>query len=520
MILIAVLVVIALGAMVAATLIFRMRAEVASASASDRGEQAMSAAMSGVNVARIVVRQYVNAQAGDSATAADAGDAQSWMDNPQVFQNKLVVDDGANRWYFTIYAEPDSDTTRVAGLSDTPEFRYGLTDENGLININYADRATLALLPGMSPELADAVLAYRGGGGASGATQTVVAAPSGGVSDPLGLNDSDSFTSSSSSSSSSSTSSSRSRESGASSQPAKKDEPIFESDSETAVVAKGPLSVLDELLQVPGFNATLIYGPDRHAPTSAAGDAMSSAAPSYGDNAPLRSLLTTFSYDRDVDSTGKARTNVNSAAEALEKLGLSEEMVRVIRLYRAEGYKFASPADLAELRFVLKADHKEYPQYKKGDEVDFKASAEDLTIVMDKLTASASGGKLHGVNVNTAPKAVLAAIPEIGPNLAEQIVGVRGTLDAEKRATVAWLFTQGAVEAAAFKQIAPKLTARSRQFRVRCVGFGWPSGRYRMIEAVIDAASGEPRVLYLRETTRLGAPMPLTPTDLGATGSR
>src|SRR5262245_49328845 len=91
MILIAVLVVIALGAMVAATLIFRMRAEVASASASDRGEQAMAAAMSGVNVARIVVRQYVTAQAGDSATAVDAGDSQSWTDNPQVFQNKLVV---------------------------------------------------------------------------------------------------------------------------------------------------------------------------------------------------------------------------------------------------------------------------------------------------------------------------------------------------------------------------------------------------------------------------------------------
>jgi len=128
------------------------------------------------------------------------------------------------------------------------------------------------------------------------------------------------------------------------------------------------------------------------------------------------------------------------------------------------------------------------------------------------------------VNVNTAPAAVLAALPPIGPALAEAIVTKRRELldeahqwpDEDGRPTMgalqtpAWLYTTGVVDdPETFKRIAPLLTARSYQFRVRCIGYGVPSGRFRILEAVLDLAEAEPRIVYLRDITPLGLPFAL-----------
>ena len=99
--------------------------------------------------------------------------------------------------------------------------------------------------------------------------------------------------------------------------------------------------------------------------------------------------------------------------------------------------------------------------------------------------------------------------------MAQQIVGVRGNLDAQTKATTAWLVSQNIVDAQTFQNIAPLLTTRGYQFHLHCVGFGWPSGRYRMIEGVIDLGSGTPRVVYLRDTTRMGLPFALDAGQIG-----
>ena len=57
--------------------------------------------------------------------------------------------------------------------------------------------------------------------------------------------------------------------------------------------------------------------------------------------------------------------------------------------------------------------------------------------------------------------------------------------------------------------IAPFLTTRSLQFRFNVVGYGARSGRFRVLEAVIDAGSQPARLVYLRDLTRLGLPFPI-----------
>ena len=133
---------------------------------------------------------------------------------------------------------------------------------------------------------------------------------------------------------------------------------------------------------------------------------------------------------------------------------------------------------------------------------------------MDRLTAGSGRGRKRVaglVNVNTARAEVLATLPGLDANLAQEIVDVRGGLDAETKATVAWLYTQNLLDADEFKMVAPHVTARGFQFSVRCVGFGVPCGRYRVLEAVLDLAGQVPRIAYLRDITRLGMPFALDP---------
>ena len=75
------------------------------------------------------------------------------------------------------------------------------------------------------------------------------------------------------------------------------------------------------------------------------------------------------------------------------------------------------------------------------------------------------------------------------------------------------------VDAALFKRIAPFLCARSYQYGFRVIGFGLPSGRFRVLDVVIDVAPDEPVITYLRDLTRLGLPFKLEPEASPAQGT-
>jgi hypothetical protein len=158
-----------------------------------------------------------------------------------------------------------------------------------------------------------------------------------------------------------------------------------------------------------------------------------------------------------------------------------------------------------------------------GGWIESGVGAEQLPTVMDRLTVSpvravrASGAMLRTaqpglVNVNTAPAEVLAAVAGIGEELAREIVAARGQIDPAKKTTPAWIYVDNLVDAAKFKEIAPRLTARSFQYRIRCIGFGVPCGRFYVVEAVVDMATSSPRIVYTRNLTRLGLPMALDVT--------
>ena len=129
----------------------------------------------------------------------------------------------------------------------------------------------------------------------------------------------------------------------------------------------------------------------------------------------------------------------------------------------------------------------------------------DLEILCDKATTSNSQTLKGLVNVNTASAAVLAALPGMS-EAAQRVVEARGS---DVSSNISWLYTQGVLDADKFKQVAPYLTASSYQFRIQCVGYGVPCGRFRVLEAVVDLSGPTPQILYQRDRTRLGLPFSL-----------
>ena len=447
-VLVAVLLVTALVALIAAGLIFRMRAEVATATADARGEQAYETAMSGVAAAMLVLHN-------------SARDMTTWYDNPEVFQNQFVADDGSDRWFFTVYADDPTEQAPV---------RYGLTDEASKVNLNSAPPETLLALKNMTAELVACLVDYR---------------------------DADTDPS-----------------------PDGAEQDYYDSLRRPYAVPNQALATMDELLMVKGFTGQVIYGQDSNLSAVLGvrtGDGTGRTAARSRDGSPdrgLRGMATVYSSEPNVDNAGRPRVDLNSDIPA-GAVDLPEATLKFIRLYRAEGGKFENPCDLLEMRYELKQAHPD-DKLEAGAEIESGVMAEQLPVVMDRLTTKPTGARrpLVGlVNVNTAPAEVLAVLPSLDVNVAQQMADLRRDLPAEAKNTVAWLYTQNLLEAEAFKKAAPYLTARGSQYSVRCIGFGVPCGRYRVLEAVIDLSRGTPRVAYLRDITRLGLPFALD-TDL------
>jgi len=388
-----------------------------------------------------------------------ADDPEIWLDNPEVFQSREVAA-GAETWYFTVYA---------ANAEDEDEVRYGVVDEAAKLNLNTVSEDTLERLDRLTPELRDCLLDYRDKDAeprSSGAEQT-----------------------------------------------------YYDSLPFPYVMANGPFATVEELLMVKGFTADLVYGDDanfngRLDPNEDDGVDRLPRDDRDGELDPgLRDLLTVHTVVPNVDREGRPRIDINGG-DLPEDLVLSEATRTLVEVYRAEGNTFNHPAEVAGLRFQVKKKHKKYPDLRKGTWLRENLAQGDLETLLDRTTAKAQRKMKGLVNVNTAWAEVLAALPGLDSGLAQQIVDVRSGLSADTRSTMAWLYVQGVLEADVFKEVAPYLTARSFQFRVRCVGFGVPSGHYRVLEAVVDLAGERPRLAYVRDTTRLGLPLVLDPEQV------
>ncbi len=454
-----VLVIVAMLSLAAVGQMLIVQSETGAAEASRDGHQARATAMSGLYRAMALLEAYPN-------------NYQARTDSPEIFKEQLVTGDTETGWHFTVFT---GDTSDKSGAS----VRYGVEDEAGKININTASPETLSALPGMTDELVDCLIDYR---------------------------DRDKET----------------RQSGA-------EQDYYDALPTPYRIANGPLRTLEELLLVKGFTGPVVFGEDANLngllePNE--DDADETFPPDDGDgqlNRGLRPFATVISYEPNIDNEGAERININrekpdSLVEKLKEAGFGENIVNFLKAARNANVKFTDPSQLLGMKLEVEDNGDSRPRRGRrrpaGKKTTIKSGvdADNLPLVMDKLTIGGRGRKgenlLFGrVNINSAPKEVLSALPGLDEDIAQQIVDTRAGLDEQTRSTTAWIYTQNIVSDKVFKKVSSLLTARSYQFRVRSFGYSLSCGRFCTLEAIIDSALGTPRIVYLRDLTHLGVPM-------------
>lgn len=433
-VLVAVLVVIMLASMVVLSLMFHVRAEETATAAGTGSEQAWAAAMSGIYEAMRVAGQTVPGGLG-------------WQNNSETFRGRLVVDDGSDQWYYSVYAMGDS---------DQEEMQFGLTDEASKLNINTATETNFTKLPRMTPYLVQGLLDFLDADGTP--------------------------------------------------RPEGAEQEYYDTLSRPYGVLNRSISTLDELLLVRGFTPSLLYGEDsnlnfRLDPGENDGDERFPPDNKDGKlDFGLRQYLTISSYDLNEDTTRAARIQLVDPRATLPDSGFPQALVQYIAALRRNKIVVAHPAELLEAKGKFKDEN--------GAEVEMPSGVgkTELPDVLDRFTTTAERRLPGLININTASARVLQTIPEIDEALADSIVAARGGLRPEQRRTPAWLYQEALVNADLFKKVAPHLTARSLQFHLQVIGYGIPSGRFRVLEAIIDLAAPKPTIAYLRDITRLGLP--------------
>ena len=285
--LIAVLVIVVLASMVALSLLFRMRAEQAAFSASAGSEQAWHAAMSGIQQAMHLAKR-------------GGPDANIWQNNPSALRHQQVLDDGSDKWYFTVFtpAPPEEESVR-----------FGMVDENRKLNLNKATAEMLSACTVLSPQQIEAIT-----GSSLTNTQS--------MADPLSI------------------------------------------DVILGGPMRPHFSTMDELLKLPGFTPGVIYGEDANHnyhldPNEDDGVLLFPPDDSDGQLfLGLQEVATVFAYEFDIAADGSPRFQLNSTNRTVPEFIIPEQTAAYIEAAWSNKVIFKTPAELLEGKLTNTVDGK------------------------------------------------------------------------------------------------------------------------------------------------------------------
>ncbi len=458
-----------------------MTSEYKASASFTRAAQARAFAESGVHYAAALLSDPTNAGA-------------NTCNNPEAFQGQAVGEgtDPARQGRFSIVCPAGPDEQLAGGAS----FRFGVIDEGGKINLNTLIkldksgkilRDMLMKLPDMTEDIANAIVDWvdaddqPGAGGAENEYYSALSPP--------------------------------------------------------YRAKNGPIDSIEELLLVKGIaeQPALLLGTDRNRNGILDGD--------EGDAGPgWAAYLTVYSRELNVDSEGQPRIYLNGDDLAQLYTDLSNAVdadtaayLVLARVYKPASMtklpknaktssgggaqkstkqkasqKIASIYDLIDTYVTIPAeDPKGEPTYVVSPLTADGQLRELLPVLLDRTTTS-KGQDIYGrININTAPAAVVAALPELTALDVEVILATRPSLDStdpldDAYKTPAWLVLDANIKPETMKKLEKYITTRSQVYRLQSVGYFDGPGPIARVEAVIDTNNGRPRIMYYRDLTELG----------------
>ena len=375
--------------------------------------------------------------------------SEGWIDNSTDFEHQLVYDDGSDQWYFSVFRR---------GVLETDEIIFGVVDEASKLPLNATNVLQLMKVPHMTLPAVEALADFVDGDS--------IARDNGAEQDSYDLL------------------------------------PVPYS------IPNKPVSFLDELLLAQGVSAGHLYGEDanrNHKLDANENDADALFPPDNQDgtlSGGLHRFFTLHSRDWNVNRNNQPRLDINTATLDPAPAGLTDETVAFLMAKRKAGQSFASLADLVNATLIVTEENQAQRELKSG------VGTGGLSQLQDRFTTDPKQIRLERVNINTAQASILAQVDGIDEALANTIVSARQGLSPEASRSIAWLLEESLLDADQFKQIEPFIAARSFQFHIQVIGYALPSGRYRVLESIVDLIGSEPRVLYIRDLTKLGVPYP------------
>jgi len=339
---------------------------------------------------------------------------------------------------------------------------YGVSDEESRLNVNEASSDELSRLPDMTPDIVAALVDWRD------ADNEVT--PGGAEAD------------------------------------------YYLSLRPPYVPRNGPLQTLRELLMVRGVSRELLLGRDLHL------NGLLDASEEGGDEAELdvsdtgwAGLLTVNSSVNNVNAGGYERVNIQTADEAALTgvKGITPEIAKAIVAWRRQN-RFGSIADLLDVVAARSDNPQGSPANANPGPRPAPANApaanpsgpkvisDSLLMEMADDLTTQSGEELAGVvNINTASLEVLACLPGLSRELAQAIISLRQS--SGFFANIASLLRVPGMTLDSFKQVAPRVTARSETFRILSEGKISSTGARQRIQEIVHVGLRSVTTVSCRE---------------------
>lgn len=351
-----------------------------------------------------------------------------------------------NGYFWILHPDPQQDQN----------YAFGITDEAGKLNINSATSDELMMLPDMTdPDVADSIVNW--------------AAPASAA--PPGPNGAESD--------------------------------YYQSLPEPYMCKNSPFETVEELLLVQNVTPQLLFGSDLNRDgvidpaernLAGGGTTFNSVGGVNSDSRGLFNYVTCYSIEPNTTITGGARVNVNNRdTSALKKVltqSLSSSRANVV-LSRITSYMTGnrSPQVFANIGAFYTAS---------------TMTPDEFALVADQLTTTNSKILTGLVNVNTAPEQVLMALPGLTQSDADALVNQRS--GGANTGSIAWVFN--ALSPAKAQGIAGLITARSFQYSADIVAVSADGRAYKRVRIVVDSRTLPAKVIYRRDLTSLGWPLP------------
>jgi type II secretory pathway component PulK len=221
----------------------------------------------------------------------------------------------------------------------------------------------------------------------------------------------------------------------------------------------GPLQTLGELLLVRGVTPAIFFG-DAERPG-------------------LADLLTVESVSLNTDANGNRRTGLNEFrnwSEEKFRQALIEKLSGVITMYEI-GEIYRGYTELVDLG----TEYTSLDQLATAAGLDYETIAR-LVDFLDVESGLWTQGK---VNVNTAPPAVLAALPGCSQRLAEAIASRRDERPFTSRSEVAEFLLGQSSGPDAFLQMIGDVTTKSSTFTIESMGWTETGHAFRTVRALV-----------------------------------